>query len=157
MNRIDQQNWQDTNQQHLSTALALLKVRLKSHLQGDGKPEEDEGERLMLEQRLQDIARDMEIPPAIDTLAEMFSLSSFERDLLLLCAGVELDAEFASLCNSCPDQGTRGHPNFSLALMALADAHWSALMPDAPLRYWRLIEMQPGNALAFNALRMVPF
>src|SRR5690606_34386738 len=35
---------------------------------------------------------------AIDDLARAFGLSPFERDLLLLCAGAELDARFPPLC-----------------------------------------------------------
>ena len=35
---------------------------------------------------------------AIDALAAIFGLSAFERDVLLLCAGVELDSALADLC-----------------------------------------------------------
>jgi hypothetical protein len=35
---------------------------------------------------------------AIDTLVSVFGLSTFERSVLLLCAGMELDARFSALC-----------------------------------------------------------
>ena len=37
-------------------------------------------------------------PPALEVLCRLFGLSSFERSVVVLCAGVELDAAFASLC-----------------------------------------------------------
>jgi DNA polymerase III delta prime subunit len=72
-------------------------------------------------------------PPAIDQLAALFNLSSFERDVLLLCAGIELDSRFLEALGQ--------RPTFARALSVLPDAHWSSLSPDAPLRAWRLIEL----------------
>ncbi len=77
----------------------------------------------------------MEAPPALDTLAETFSLSPFERDLVLLCAGVELDGRFAEAW---------GQPTLGAALAGLPDPHWSALAPAAPLRQWRMLELGGG-------------
>jgi hypothetical protein len=81
---------------------------------------------------------------ALDHLCHAFSLSSFERDLLLLCAGPELDGRFSSLCAAAQGDARFNYPTFSLALAALPDAHWNALTPTAPLRSWRLIEVAPG-------------
>ena len=38
----------------------------------------------------------MTAPAAIDSLAGRFNLSPFEREILLLCAGVEMDSTLAS-------------------------------------------------------------
>jgi hypothetical protein len=38
------------------------------------------------------IAAEMDEQPALEYLAAVFGLSPFERDVLLMCAGVELDA-----------------------------------------------------------------
>ena len=78
-------------------------------------------------------------PPALDVLAETFGLSAFERGLVLLAAGPELDADFARRCTAAGGAAD-GRPTFSLALAALPGAHWSALSPGAPLRWWRLVE-----------------
>jgi hypothetical protein len=83
----------------------------------------------------------METPPALEMLRARFGLSSFERDVLLLCAGVELEASLASLLASAQGDAGRSYPTFSLALAALPGAHWSALSPQAPLRHWRLMEV----------------
>ncbi len=88
-------------------------------------------------------------PPALGRLCAAFGLSPFERALLLMCAGMELDGEFAGLCAQAQGGQERRYPTFSLALAALPQAHWSALTPAAPLRRWRLIEVRnsPPNTL----------
>jgi hypothetical protein len=89
-------------------------------------------------------------PAAIDILVQKFGLSGFERDLVLLCAGVEFDAQFAEMVR------TKGETslNFGFALAMLPGAHWSAIAPTAPLRFWRLIEVRPGDALTSAPLRI---
>src|SRR5206468_5269866 len=93
-------------------------------------------------------------PAALETLCATFGLSTFERSVLLLCAGIELDSAFAPLCAAAQGDANRAFPTFSLALAALPDAHWSALTPDAPLRRWRLIEVGAGPALTVAPLRI---
>jgi hypothetical protein len=88
---------------------------------------------------------------ALDLLTKKFALSDFERDLLLLCAGAEIDGEFAELLRAA----TGAHsPSFGFALAALPEAQWSALAPTAPLRFWRLIEVRPGDVLTRATLRI---
>jgi len=85
------------------------------------------------------------LPTTLDALCAGFGLSAFERDVLLLCAGVELDASFAALCTAAQGDARRPYPTFGLALAALPAAHWSALSPAAPLRYWRLVEVEQNQ------------
>ena len=84
----------------------------------------------------------------------LFALSPFERDLLLLCAGIELDAEFAPLCAAAQGDPGRPWPSFALALAVLEAPHWSALAPDAPLRRWKLLEITSGATLTQGPLRI---
>jgi hypothetical protein len=49
----------------------------------------------------------MEPPAAIDRLTELFTLSGFERYVLLLCAGVEMDSELAGLCGEAQGRPPR--------------------------------------------------
>ena len=95
----------------------------------------------------------MPAPAAIDHAAARFAMSPFERELLLLCAGVEMDAELAALC-AAARPGSRGGATFGLALAALADPHWSALTPVHPLRRWRLIEAVDDAAFTTARLRI---
>jgi len=97
----------------------------------------------------------LETPPAIDRLCEVFNLSSFERDVLLLCAGVEMDSELAALCGSAlrpPPTGLRHLRSGDGD--ALAEPHWSALTPGRPLRHFRLVELEPGHGLASAPMRI---
>jgi ATPase family associated with various cellular activities (AAA) len=84
--------------------------------------------------------------PALDHVASIFALTSFERSLLLMVAGVAIDGPFAQLCGGCA--------TFGLALEKLPGAHWSALSPAGPLRRWRLIEPTPGRSLATTPLQI---
>jgi hypothetical protein len=94
--------------------------------------------------------------PALDALAATFSLSPFERAVLLLSAGVDLDAGVAAACAAAQGDPGRPQPTFGLALAALPEPHWSALGPDAPLRRWRLVEVTqaPGTPLTACPLRI---
>ena len=91
---------------------------------------------------------------ALDGLCAMWSLSPFERDVLLLCAGMELDSEFAALCAEAQGNPSRPFPTFSLALAALPDAHWSAITPRSALRRNKLIEVVDGPSLTTSQLRI---
>ena len=74
-------------------------------------------------------------------MAAAFGLSPFERDVLLLCAR---PSWMAASHRSAPVRAgdpARPYPTFGLALTALAEPHWSALAPVAPLRRWRLVEL----------------
>jgi hypothetical protein len=92
--------------------------------------------------------------PALERITEAFGLSPFERSLLLLCAGVELDPEFGALCVAAQGEAGKPYPSFSLALATLPSGHWSALGPQAPLRRWRLIEVTDGHPLTVAPLRI---
>ena len=80
-------------------------------------------------------------------LSHLFDLTPFERDLVVLCTGFELERRFnSSGAGAATEDGAR-RPTLGLALTVLEDPHWSAVTPGAPLRYWRLIELGGGNLL----------
>jgi len=139
--------WREANQRHLLAALAVLRGALDRHA---GGPEPGPEPAKALEEAV----AAMPAPPALEVVSERFGLSPFERDLLLLCAGVELDSGFAARCAAAQGDGNRRQPTFSLALAALPEPHWSALTPRAPLRHWRLIEVGSGESLTASPLRI---
>jgi hypothetical protein len=102
-----------------------------------------------------DVAATMDPAPAPHILADRFGLSRFERNVLLLCAALELDTSIASLCNLAQGSANRPYPTFALALALFEEPAWEALSPERPLRYWRLVEInQPGaQPLTTSALR----
>jgi ATPase family associated with various cellular activities (AAA)/Winged helix domain, variant len=73
----------------------------------------------------------------LDRLTALFGLSEFERSVLALCAGVEIEPEIAAACAE-----TAGAPSFGLALSILPESHWSAMAPSGPLRRWRLVRLE---------------
>jgi len=78
-------------------------------------------------------------------LRELFGLSVFETEILLVCAGAALDQRFqAVLARLQPELPV---PTFGLAAALLDQPHWSALSRVRPLRYWRLIEIGNGGLL----------
>jgi ATPases of the AAA+ class len=83
--------------------------------------------------------------PALSVLANRLGLSAFERDLLLLCIGMELDTRFPALCAQAQHDPAKPYPTFALAFAVLDESSWDALSPERPLRYWRLLDIhQPG-------------
>jgi hypothetical protein len=93
-------------------------------------------------------------PAAIDELSSSFALSAFERDLLLLCAGVEMDAELGARCAAGGELPGRTYVTFALALARLEDPHWSALTPVGPLRMWRLLDVKDEHVLTTSRLTL---
>ena len=78
-------------------------------------------------------------------LREVFGLSEFERDVILLLAPARRSTgAFARPLR--PAAGSQP-PTFGLALAVLENPHWSAVSRVQPLRYWRLIEIGPGTLL----------
>ena len=135
-------NWTEANQQYLSAELARIKALLRGE-PADAAQKEVEACRVKLTE-----------PAAIDSLTERFGLSSFERDVLLLAAGVEMDSELAALCVAAGANGPCAWASFGLALAVLPNPHWSALTPIRPLRQWRLIEIAEESAMSTARLRI---
>jgi hypothetical protein len=83
--------------------------------------------------------------PALGVLIERLGLSAFERQVLLLCAAMELDTRIAGLCARAQGDPARAYPTFALAMVVFDSPEWAALAPDSPLRFWRLLEItQPA-------------
>jgi AAA+ superfamily predicted ATPase len=135
--------WTEANQRYLAAHLGRVRGALERHA-GTASEMTPDAAPVM----------EHDHPAALETLCQLFDLSPFERDVLLLCAGVELEATFAPLCAAAQGDPGRDYPTFSLALAALPGAHWSALSPAAPLRYWQLVRVEPGRALTRSLLRI---
>jgi ATPase family associated with various cellular activities (AAA)/Winged helix domain, variant len=93
-------------------------------------------------------------PTTLDALSACFGLSTFEREILLLTAAAELEPTTASRCAAAGVDPSHTYPTFALALAALGDPHWSALTPVAPLRRWRLVELDDDTRLTTSRLRI---
>ncbi|MEK7395996.1 MAG: ATP-binding protein, partial [Candidatus Poribacteria bacterium] len=117
-----------------------------------GKPESDNDESV--QKAFDEAALAMPAPSTLERLCKIFCLSSFERDVLLLCAGFELDDSFADLYANAQNDPQRIYPTFGLALAALPNAHWGAISPASSLRHWRMIEVEKGKMITKSPLRI---
>lgn len=149
MNPTTHDVWLEENQRYLMAAVAAVRAQLQAYSENkienqhpDSKVEEESENQNLFP------------PPALETLCRIFGLSGFERALLLLCAGAELDSSFADLIAATQGYPNRTAPVFGLALSVFPDAHWSALAPNAPLRRWRLIELGTGHRLTQRPLQI---
>jgi hypothetical protein len=134
--------WTEANQAYLVAEFARLKDRLSADPQG------------YADEAIEKAREDLESPPAIDQVSDLFGLSRFERDLLLLCAGVEMDSKLASLCSEVQGHPQRTNATFGLAMAVLSLPHWSALTPVRPLRRLHLVELETGHSLTSAPLRI---
>ncbi|TDV48774.1 ATP-binding protein [Actinophytocola oryzae] len=130
--------WSAANHQHLAAALDTLTRRL----------DPDRAEPLPGK------AWTLPEPPALDALRDGFGLTDFERDVLLLCAGVELDTDFARACAKAHGEPGRTWASFGLALSTLDNPHWGAVSPSAPLRACRLVTLSHPESPTAGALRI---
>jgi len=155
MNTLTADNdWLQANQNYLTKSLAVVRGALERHAKYRKGTQEADVEDDNTQQALYGAGNAMPSPAALERLCTAFSLSPFERDILLLCAGMELDSTFAPLCASAQGDPLKTYPTFSLALAALSSPHWSALTPAATLRRWRLIEVGSGSVLTLSPLRI---
>jgi hypothetical protein len=131
-------SWAEANQAYLVNEFAWLKSLLGAK---DKRPATAKKKQVALKP-----------PAAIDRVTELFYLSEFERSLLLLCAGVEMDSELAGLCGE--PQGRSSRATFGLAMALLPEPHWSALGSSRPLRHFRMIELDGAAGLTTTPLRI---
>ena len=153
MNIKQSSQWQNANIKYLMASVAVIEQILSSYIT---EPENCLSSLKVDQARLELIAAAsvMPFPSALQELAIAFNLSDFERDVLLLCVGMELQPNFDSLCAEAQGDGQLSYPTFNLAMSALAAPHWSAISPDHPLRRWQLIEIVRGKTITHSALRI---
>jgi hypothetical protein len=147
-------SWQEDNSHWLSSGLAELRERLeefsqKSASENGAKP------KSLSAGPPRESKPDIETPSALEMLGDRLGLSQFERNVLFLCAAMELDTRIAGLCARAQDDPQKNFPTFALALALFDEPSWDALSPECPLRFWRLIEISQLGAhpLTASALR----
>ncbi|MBD2308712.1 ATP-binding protein [Chroococcidiopsis sp. FACHB-1243] len=146
--------WYEANQRYLSASMASMRQILEQYAVSLHNSPDRLSNNDKYEQALQKAAEALPAPSALERICQIFALSDFERDLLLLCAALELSNDFTSVCSAAQPEGQKPYPTLGLALAALPNPHWDAIAPYAPLRFWRLIEIGEGHALTLCPLRI---
>jgi hypothetical protein len=153
-----EETWLDANHRYLAERVSAIRRMIERHVSGLASgPEGGQVTEPPEESPVQSLPRlpdgsTMEPPPALEIAARAFDLSSFERDLLVMCAGFELDGSFAEMLTAT--QPDAAYASFGLALAALPGAHWSALSPARAIRRWRLVEPVARESLTTARLRI---
>lgn len=143
MSGVNYTRWTEENQHYLLVSLAEIKAELKQHIEESNSTVAEVANELIRSESA-----------AINMLCYKLKLSSFERKILLLCAGVELDSEINQLISAFTSNVNSVLPTFGIALQVFKEAHWSALVPASPLRYWRLIELSSAELVTSSPLKI---
>lgn len=148
------QDWMTANQRYLMASLQIVREELEYYHapKTQNAPTTPFEASVAAIEALEAAGAALSHPAAIDTLTAIFNLSSFERKILLITAGVELVDDFGTFIAGLQGKPELVHPSFNLAVAAFADAHWSAISPAAPLRYWRLLNLKGGVLVAKSPL-----
>ncbi|EDX83454.1 ATPase, AAA family protein [Synechococcus sp. PCC 7335] len=130
-------SWEENNRAYLLAVCQGLRLRLR-RLVGDEAVTAEmiaEAEAAITE------AAGVEPPPAAIDVSYRFNLSELEKEILLLCVAMEVDPLLPELCDRA--QGDRGwaFPTFALGFQLFEEVRWDVMTVDAPLRYWRLVEL----------------
>ena len=140
--------WNEANQAYLVAEFSRLKHRLAA------KSDQPSAQATRTDKAVAKARKALKEPPAIDRLSELLGLSAFERQIVLLCAGVEMDSKLAAQCAEAQGHAQRPYATFGLAMAIFPDPHWSALTPSRPLRRFRLVEVETGHGLTSAPLRI---
>ena len=106
---------------------------------------------------LETLLGEMEPEPwrALGRLKDVFALTRFEAGLLVTLAAISIDPVLAASTAAIQGQSRTGLISFALAARLLPECELAALRPDAPLRLWRLIEIDsPPEAAAATLFRI---
>ncbi|MGE5217819.1 MAG: ATP-binding protein [Chloroflexota bacterium] len=150
MSSTNAMSWHELNQGYLMRELGLVRRALERCVGAPSGATSEPNEPSTVTPSVPDI----DPPPALERLCRVFELSRFERAILLLCAGMEIDASFARMIAAAQGDSRQAFPTFSLALAALGEPHWSALSPAGSLRRWRLIEVNAAESLTAGRMRI---
>jgi hypothetical protein len=148
-------SWYESNRNYFIMVLNWLHEILENYVK---QPDDSSDMELInlkkdrSELGIKETAATMTSPPALEQLCQRFKLSEFERSILVFCAAIEIDLRFPNLCAKAHGTESLYNPTFGLALSILPNPHWSALTPDSPLRYWKLIELGSNSILTNTSL-----
>ncbi|BAY81524.1 ATPase central domain-containing protein [Calothrix parasitica NIES-267] len=149
-------NWQSLNYQYLTNAIAIVGEALYHRARSIQNQSVEASSDVLssFEVKGQENVALISASSNLENICTIFHLSDFERDLLLLCTGMELNPGWTSWCAVAQDNPKLDYPTFNLALSILKNPDWNALNPAASLRRWGLIEIGNSHILTIAPLRI---
>ena len=145
-------NWYQVNFQHLLVAVDRIRQTLENYIDFHQNQSDSAQTERQIPQQILTVSP--HTPPALEQLGTRLSLSPFERDILLLCVGMEIDPNFEVLCAKAQGNQERNYPTIGLALSALPNSHWSILSAQSPLQRWELIEIAETQTLTQSPIKI---
>jgi hypothetical protein len=148
MNNLpDNEQWQATSARHLIAMLASVRCALQQSATRLGRNNGAFDEVAPQYEDVEQLAGSPPEPPVLERIVSRFGLTEFERAVLVLCAGIELEPDFGRLCGQINGSTASNWPTFSLAFTAFPDvAYWSAATAHGALMRWRLIHVEGKSA-----------
>lgn len=92
-----------------------------------------------------------EVDDGLTRIVRLVGLTPFERDVLVLVAGCELDPGLSLLCGLAHADPSRPFATLGLAMAALPGSHWDALVSTGPLRSRGLIRVDEAAPTLMGA------
>ena len=144
--------WYQANFQYILTSLHRIRQALENYItRTQASPIQIPSEIKLASEALAVLHNH---PSALDRLCNLFNLSFFERDILLLCVGLELAPDFEKLCAKAQENVERNYPTLGLALLIFPETHLRVLSSQSPLQYWNLIEIESGQTLTKSPIKI---
>lgn len=140
-------DWHSRNHACIDAWLAVLRARLTSALARDEAERDAAAARLTEAETARQGQAEFHDDSALGLLSRGLGLTDFESELLMLCAGVELDPEIARMVGLLRGDPDRVEASFAVALSCLEQTHWSAISPGRPLRYWHCLQLQGTSSV----------
>jgi len=147
MNTTTKSTWYQANIQYLLSSIDRILQLLTNYIERQENPTT---QQLTPEQPLFSSSP----PSAIEQLCSTFGLSEGDRDILLLCVGVEIDSNIGRLCGEAQGNLEMNYPTLGLALAALPTVDWNILSAKNPLQRWELIEIAETQTLTQSPIKI---
>ncbi|HBE31614.1 MAG TPA: ATPase, partial [Cyanobacteria bacterium UBA11368] len=90
----------------------------------------------------------------LDELCATFNLKPIERDIVLICVGMELMPDLRLLCAAIHADPQLSYPTFALAAKVFPSFEWSVISSYSPLQQKQLIEIGSSPTLTLAPLRI---
>jgi hypothetical protein len=137
--------WYEANRHYLAARLAMLRESLRRSV-GEGPKS-----RVATVRNVDKARISLPAPAALDRLATVLDLSVPETEVVLLCVGIEIDADIRRLALAAADSA---QPTFAFLQAVVPELSWESLTPLGALRYWRVLEVDPGPTLMRSPVRL---
>ncbi len=140
-------NWQRANLEHLTAVMERARCRVEALLGS-------ESELGQATAKVEEARKQCPAPPAFELLSATFQLSPFEQEVIGMLAAHELMPNFAARCAVALGAEQTTPPTPAIALAVLPEASWHPFAPEAPLRRFRLMELENGSSFSLSTLRL---